>query len=97
MIPNSEDVQQDPHRASSSTSHQCRGEGLHGCQHYRRRCKLLAPCCGEVFACRHCHNDEKQARESVSFHHLEIPPHCKVYECLWAVCLQKAFCPSQVA
>ncbi|KAK9825066.1 hypothetical protein WJX74_005833 [Apatococcus lobatus] len=40
------------------------GEGLHGCQHYRRRCKLVAPCCGEVFACRHCHNDEKQAGES---------------------------------
>ncbi|KAJ1695224.1 hypothetical protein LUZ63_011922 [Rhynchospora breviuscula] len=28
-----------------------------GCQHYRRRCKIRAPCCGEVFGCRHCHNE----------------------------------------
>jgi len=37
--------------------------GAHGCTHYRRRCKLVAPCCGEVFYCRHCHNEEKQAAE----------------------------------
>ncbi|XP_074268332.1 E3 ubiquitin-protein ligase MIEL1-like [Silene latifolia] len=28
-----------------------------GCEHYKRRCKLLAPCCNRVFTCRHCHND----------------------------------------
>uniref|UniRef100_A0A0E0BTN9 CHY-type domain-containing protein n=1 Tax=Oryza glumipatula TaxID=40148 RepID=A0A0E0BTN9_9ORYZ len=33
------------------------GKMEHGCEHYRRRCKIVAPCCGEVFACRHCHND----------------------------------------
>jgi hypothetical protein len=27
------------------------------CEHYRRRCKIVAPCCKEVFPCRHCHND----------------------------------------
>eukprot|EP00210_Caulerpa_lentillifera_P001744 g1674.t1 len=31
----------------------------YGCQHYRRKCKLVAPCCGEVFWCRHCHNEAK--------------------------------------
>ena len=31
---------------------------FHGrCQHYRRRCRIRAPCCGEVFDCRHCHNE----------------------------------------
>ncbi|XP_042397933.1 E3 ubiquitin-protein ligase MIEL1-like [Zingiber officinale] len=28
-----------------------------GCIHYRRRCKIRAPCCNEVFNCRHCHNE----------------------------------------
>jgi RING finger and CHY zinc finger domain-containing protein 1 len=27
--------------------------------HYRRKCLLVAPCCGEVFWCRHCHNEVK--------------------------------------
>lgn len=29
----------------------------HGCEHYRRRCKIRAPCCDRVFPCRHCHNE----------------------------------------
>ena len=37
---------------------------LHGCEHYRRRCSLVAPCCGEeAFVCRHCHNELKCERE----------------------------------
>ena len=28
-----------------------------GCEHYVRRCRLVAPCCDKVYACRHCHND----------------------------------------
>ncbi|KAI4311191.1 hypothetical protein MLD38_036104 [Melastoma candidum] len=32
------------------------GKMVYGCQHYRRRCKIRAPCCNEVFPCRHCHN-----------------------------------------
>eukprot|EP00890_Picochlorum_soloecismus_P005086 jgi/Picsp_1/5579/NSC_02938-R1_ring finger and chy zinc finger domain-containing protein 1 len=39
------------------------GSGLYGCKHYRRRVKFVAPCCGEVFACRHCHNEAKQQME----------------------------------
>lgn len=27
------------------------------CQHYRRRCKIRAPCCNEIYPCRHCHNE----------------------------------------
>ena len=29
------------------------------CAHYRRRCRIRAPCCNEIFDCRHCHNDIK--------------------------------------
>nr|GMD13034.1 E3 ubiquitin-protein ligase MIEL1-like [Ipomoea batatas] len=35
------------------------GKMLYGCEHYRRRCKVRAPCCNEVFSCRHCHNEAK--------------------------------------
>jgi len=33
-----------------------------GCSHYERRCKIVAPCCNEVFWCRHCHNVEKNEK-----------------------------------
>jgi len=32
------------------------------CQHYRRRCRIRAPCCNEIFDCRHCHNDAKVSK-----------------------------------
>ncbi|KAG5018690.1 hypothetical protein JHK87_014545 [Glycine soja] len=36
-----------------------RGYMKYGCQHYRRRCRIRAPCCDEIFDCRHCHNEAK--------------------------------------
>ena len=27
------------------------------CEHYVRRCSLVAPCCNKAYVCRHCHND----------------------------------------
>lgn len=33
--------------------------------HLSRRVKLVAPCCGEVFWCRHCHNAAKSDNEQV--------------------------------
>ena len=49
----------------SSAAVRQKGAGRYGCIHYRRRCKLVAPCCGEVFSCRHCHNDVKSTNEMV--------------------------------
>lgn len=40
--------------------------GYSGCKHYRRWCQIVAPCCNEVFWCRHCHNEAKHAEESDS-------------------------------
>ncbi|AUF82230.1 E3 ubiquitin--protein ligase MIEL1-like protein [Tetraselmis virus 1] len=34
-----------------------------GCKHYRRKCRIVAPCCGEVFWCRRCHDEEKNEQE----------------------------------
>ncbi|MBA0656666.1 hypothetical protein Goklo_009004, partial [Gossypium klotzschianum] len=28
-----------------------------GCKHYKRNCKLFAPCCNQLYTCIHCHND----------------------------------------
>ncbi|KYQ93261.1 hypothetical protein DLAC_05917 [Tieghemostelium lacteum] len=33
-------------------------EGILGCKHYPRNCKLKAACCGKLFVCRLCHDDE---------------------------------------
>ncbi|CAI5504244.1 unnamed protein product [Closterium sp. Naga37s-1] len=47
-----------------------KGCGEYGCSHYRRRCKIKAPCCNEVFDCRHCHNDAKSHSEDKSRHEI---------------------------
>ncbi|XP_061358857.1 zinc finger protein BRUTUS-like At1g18910 [Gastrolobium bilobum] len=30
---------------------------IHGCKHYKRNCKLFAPCCNQLHTCVHCHNE----------------------------------------
>ncbi|KAM7276430.1 hypothetical protein ACFE04_018296 [Oxalis oulophora] len=37
------------------------GKLQHGCDHYKRRCKIRAPCCQQIFSCRHCHNEATNA------------------------------------
>jgi len=34
-----------------------------GCTHYQRGCQLRAPCCGELFPCRFCHDAVKSEAE----------------------------------
>ncbi|KAK8990581.1 hypothetical protein V6N11_009273 [Hibiscus sabdariffa] len=51
------------------------GLGSYGCSHYRRRCKIRAPCCNEIFSCRHCHNEAKNSIESNPLHRHDIPRH----------------------
>ncbi|KAK4873439.1 hypothetical protein RN001_015468 [Aquatica leii] len=31
-----------------------------GCSHYKRRCRLLAPCCNNVYSCHICHDQNEQ-------------------------------------
>ena len=43
----------------------------YGCVHYQRGCKLRAPCCGGLFTCRFCHDQEcSDAEPDVSKRHL---------------------------
>ncbi|XP_057806356.1 zinc finger protein BRUTUS-like At1g74770 [Salvia miltiorrhiza] len=30
-----------------------------GCKHYKRNCKLLAPCCNKLYTCIRCHDDHQ--------------------------------------
>ena len=32
---------------------------VYGCKHYLRRCKIISPCCNEIYSCRLCHDEEK--------------------------------------
>ncbi|PHU06299.1 hypothetical protein BC332_22788 [Capsicum chinense] len=51
------------------------GAGNYGCAHYRRRCKVRAPCCDEIFDCRHCHNDSKNALDVDPLRRHDLPRH----------------------
>nr|XP_033509678.1 E3 ubiquitin-protein ligase RZFP34-like isoform X3 [Nicotiana tomentosiformis] len=51
------------------------GSGNFGCSHYRRRCKIRAPCCDEIFDCRHCHNDSKNSLEVDPLKRHDVPRH----------------------
>ncbi|KAI3511840.1 hypothetical protein L1887_19000 [Cichorium endivia] len=46
-----------------------------GCSHYRRKCKIKAPCCNEIFNCRHCHNEAKNALDIDPVHRHDVPRH----------------------
>ncbi|XVF54236.1 hypothetical protein PTKIN_Ptkin05aG0164300 [Pterospermum kingtungense] len=40
-----------------------------GCKHYKRNCKLFAPCCNQLYSCIHCHDevaDHSLDRKSVT-------------------------------
>nr|KJB23197.1 hypothetical protein B456_004G086200 [Gossypium raimondii] len=45
------------------------GKQEHGCDHYKRRCKILAPCCNKIFPCRHCHNETSNSLSNPKDHH----------------------------
>ncbi|KAJ1689450.1 hypothetical protein LUZ63_013605 [Rhynchospora breviuscula] len=47
----------------------------HGCAHYKRRCKIRAPCCNQIFGCRHCHNEAMNSMEVHKTKRHEIPRH----------------------
>ncbi|KAJ6801982.1 E3 ubiquitin-protein ligase MIEL1-like [Iris pallida] len=52
-----------------------KGHLQYGCSHYRRRCRIRAPCCNEIFDCRHCHNEAKNSMDVESLHRHDIPRH----------------------
>ncbi|KAK7396848.1 hypothetical protein VNO78_18009 [Psophocarpus tetragonolobus] len=45
------------HSSSATENREEFGKLQFGCEHYKRRCKIRAPCCNQIFPCRHCHNN----------------------------------------
>ncbi|KAG5044037.1 hypothetical protein AAZX31_03G189700 [Glycine max] len=45
------------------------GKLQYGCEHYKRRCKIRAPCCNQIFPCRHCHNDAANSSSNPADRH----------------------------
>ncbi|KAK4281082.1 hypothetical protein QN277_012617 [Acacia crassicarpa] len=45
------------------------GKLQYGCEHYERRCKIRAPCCDQIFPCRHCHNEAMSLLDNPKEHH----------------------------
>eukprot|EP00252_Welwitschia_mirabilis_P024078 TRINITY_DN6_c0_g1_i3.p1 TRINITY_DN6_c0_g1~~TRINITY_DN6_c0_g1_i3.p1 ORF type:complete len:167 (-),score=32.38 TRINITY_DN6_c0_g1_i3:119-619(-) len=62
-----------------------RGYLQYGCSHYRRRCKIRAPCCDEIFDCRHCHNEAKNSVDIDPRQRHDIPRH-KVENVICSLC-----------
>ncbi|GMH32753.1 hypothetical protein BSKO_00587 [Bryopsis sp. KO-2023] len=58
MVQDYEDSVSDGVQSDSSGNQE-----TYGCQHYQRKCKLVAPCCGKTYWCRHCHNQENAESE----------------------------------
>eukprot|EP00039_Didymoeca_costata_P003919 m.70500 g.70500 ORF g.70500 m.70500 type:complete len:303 (+) comp12139_c0_seq2:73-981(+) len=40
---------------------------MKGCEHYRRGCQMKAPCCGDFFPCRICHDSSESLTCTVKF------------------------------
>ncbi|MCL7030673.1 hypothetical protein MKW94_022971 [Papaver nudicaule] len=58
------------------------GKMGHGCQHYRRRCRVRAPCCNEIYHCRHCHNEATSLLSNPEDHHELVRQDVKQVICI---------------
>ncbi|XP_042481824.1 probable E3 ubiquitin-protein ligase RZFP34 isoform X2 [Macadamia integrifolia] len=57
----------------------------YGCSHYQRRCRIRAPCCNEIFYCRHCHNESKNNIKVERAHRHDLPRH-QVRQVICSLC-----------
>lgn len=62
-----------------------KGYMQYGCPHYRRRCRIRAPCCNEIFDCRHCHNEAKNSIKVDKAQRHDIPRH-QVQQVICSLC-----------
>nr|XP_002131327.1 RING finger and CHY zinc finger domain-containing protein 1 [Ciona intestinalis] len=54
----------------------------YGCSHYSRKCSFVSPCCGKIYTCRICHDDE------ITLHNLDRH---SVKEIICSECKEKQF------
>lgn len=76
----------------------------YGCPHYRRRCRIRAPCCNEIFDCRHCHNEAKNSinvdqklRHDIARHQIKqvICSLCGTEQSVQQVCINCGVCMAE--
>ena len=60
-------------------------ETSYGCQHYRRKVQIIAPCCSKVYTCRLCHDEEENdnQRDIRKAHKVDRKA---IRECICLVC-----------
>ncbi|KAJ0110872.1 hypothetical protein Patl1_01080 [Pistacia atlantica] len=61
------------------------GKLKYGCEHYRRRCKIRAPCCDKIFPCRHCHKEAVNSLSDPKDHHELVRQNVKQVCCLFTL------------
>ncbi|KAI8388418.1 zinc-ribbon-domain-containing protein [Radiomyces spectabilis] len=86
--PNSSTRQAFSDDKSRSVSFNNKDEGILGCKHYQRKVKLQANCCGRIFSCRFCHDDNSD--------HAIVRTETKNMFCMLCMTLQPAgqVCPN---
>ena len=63
-------------------------EVVFGCSHFKRRCKLITPCCNAVHACRLCHDDKTDHKLDVkSVTHI-LCTECQATQPVGKTCIQ---------
>lgn len=78
-ISSSSEVSQDQHNKNLPP---------YGCQHYLRRCRIVSPCCGKMYPCRLCHDDEQNGPTIAILDMHEIDRH-KIEEIICTNCEEK--------
>jgi len=53
----SKEVPQAPVQNDKTISYHNISNSILGCSHYRVNCKIKSPCCGKLFPCRFCHDE----------------------------------------
>ncbi|XP_039117493.1 probable E3 ubiquitin-protein ligase RZFP34 isoform X1 [Dioscorea cayenensis subsp. rotundata] len=71
---------------TNGNSNEERGLMEYGCPHYRRRCHIRAPCCNQIFDCRHCHNEAMQNSINVDKVHRHDLPRHQVQQVICSLC-----------
>ena len=51
------------HQERMHTAGLAASRGELGCGHYKRKCKVIAPCCDRAYTCRECHDEAEPDHE----------------------------------
>jgi RING finger/CHY zinc finger protein 1 len=59
-----------------------------GCSHYKRNCRIKAPCCKKIFTCRRCHDEQVEDHHKINRYDIQemICMFCKQLQPVNSVC-----------